>query len=215
MHCARVITRQSRSLNPSVINPKIKPITSVRSVWLQTLALWRFTRYLILTALPFKLVNDLSQFVAPTFLNLLLGVVSSGQPSSVGYMYATLMLALLILGTASDNQHFQRVMRGGKSLFLPAFLCLCGFALCLLCCPVSVAPAFSVWVEGCNHQFQYTLALHLLQHSKLLVKIDSYLVFCIAWLQDSCTSPASSHNMLIKVDSHSIICTAQLQESCT
>ena len=82
---------------------------------LQTLALWRFTRYLILTALPFKLVNDLSQFVGPTFLNLLLGVVSSGQPSSVGYLYAILMLTLLIIGTASDNQHFQRVMRGGEA----------------------------------------------------------------------------------------------------
>lgn len=81
---------------------------------MQTAALWKFTRYLILTALPFKLVNDVSQFVGPTFLNLLLGVVSSGQPSSVGYTYAILMLTLLIIGTAADNQHFQRVMRGGK-----------------------------------------------------------------------------------------------------
>lgn len=104
------------------------PALAHSSSCLQTLALWRFTRYLILTALPFKLVNDLSQFVAPTFLNLLLGVVSSGQPSSVGYMYATLMLALLILGTASDNQHFQRVMRGGD---LPLH-----FTLCLKSCPL-------------------------------------------------------------------------------
>ncbi|KAL3160420.1 hypothetical protein ABBQ32_010743 [Trebouxia sp. C0010 RCD-2024] len=81
-----------------------------------TSALWKFTRYLILTALPFKLVNDVSQFVGPTFLNLLLGVVSSGQPSSVGYTYAVLMLTLLIIGTAADNQHFQRVMRGGFRL---------------------------------------------------------------------------------------------------
>ena len=169
----------------NLINSKPRPIASFcSSIWLQALALWRFTRYLILTALPFKLVNDLSQFVAPTFLKLLLGVVSSGQPSSVGYMYATLMLALLILGTASDNQHFQRVMRGGKSPFLPSccllvplwscplpvvlpfvvlpFACcftLCGFALCLFFCPVSVAPPFPVGVEGCNHQFQYNLAL--------------------------------------------------------
>ena len=143
MHCVHVVMHQSRSLDPSLINPIIKPITSVcSSVWLQTLALWRFTRYLILTALPFKLVNDLSQFVAPTFLNLLLGVVSSGQPSSVGYMYATLMLALLILGTASDNQHFQRVMRGGESLSLPSCFCAfvvlpfaCWFALCLMLLP--------------------------------------------------------------------------------
>lgn len=83
---------------------------------LQTSALWKFTRYLILTALPFKLINDLSQFVGPTFLNLLLGVVSSGQPSSLGYMYAVLMVTLLIIGTACDNQHFQRVMRGGETL---------------------------------------------------------------------------------------------------
>ena len=83
---------------------------------LQTSALWQFTRYLILTALPFKLLNDASQFVGPIFLNLLLGVVSSGQPSSVGYTYALLMLSLLIIGTACDNQHFQRVMRGGTVL---------------------------------------------------------------------------------------------------
>ena len=85
-------------------------------MFLQTLALWKFSRYLILTALPFKLLNDASQFVAPTFLSLLLGVVSSGQPSSVGYMYASLMLALLITGTLCDNQHFQRVMRAGTLL---------------------------------------------------------------------------------------------------
>ena len=88
---------------------------------LQTTALWKFTRYLILTALPFKLVNDVSQFVGPTFLNLLLGVVSSGQPSSVGYTYAILMLTLLIIGTAADNQHFQRVMRGGTRPFMKVF----------------------------------------------------------------------------------------------
>lgn len=81
---------------------------------LQTWALWKFSRYLILTALPFKLCNDASQFVAPTFLSLLLGVVSSGQPSSLGYMYATVMLALLITGTLCDSQHFQRVMRAGE-----------------------------------------------------------------------------------------------------
>ena len=142
MHCVHIITHKSRFPDPSCVKPLITPITSECScVGLQTLALWRFTRYLILTALPFKLVNDLSQFVAPTFLNLLLDVVSSGRPSSVGYMYATLMLALLILGTASDNQHFQRVMRGGKNFFLPAFV---GFTRCLLFCPVFVAPALSV-----------------------------------------------------------------------
>ena len=92
---------------------------------LQTSALWKFTRYLILTALPFKLVNDVSQFVGPTFLNLLLGVVSSGQPSSVGYTYAVMMLTLLIIGTAADNQHFQRVMRGGETLCLGKVCLFC------------------------------------------------------------------------------------------
>lgn len=94
------------------------------SVLLQTSALWKFTRYLILTALPFKLVNDVSQFVGPTFLNLLLGVVSSGQPSSVGYTYAIIMLTLLIIGTAADNQHFQRVMRGGKRCNMAVHICV-------------------------------------------------------------------------------------------
>lgn len=103
---------------------------------LQTTALWKFTRYLILTALPFKLVNDVSQFVGPTFLNLLLGVVSSGQPSSVGYTYAILMLTLLIVGTAADNQHFQRVMRGGKRLVMEAYLCI---PVCLQISAVAVS----------------------------------------------------------------------------
>ena len=89
--------------------------TSSLTAALQVRALWNFSRYLILTALPFKLVNDASQFVAPTFLSLLLGVVSSGQPSSLGYFYAVLMLCLLITGTLSDNQHFQRVMRAGAA----------------------------------------------------------------------------------------------------
>ena len=80
---------------------------------LQTRALWRFCRYLILTAIPFKLVNDAAQFVGPLFLNLLLNVVSSGQPSYLGYSYAILMFVLLVIGTLSDNQHFQRVMRAG------------------------------------------------------------------------------------------------------
>ena len=103
---------------------------------LQTTALWKFTRYLILTALPFKLVNDVSQFVGPTFLNLLLGVVSSGQPSSVGYTYAILMLTLLIVGTAADNQHFQRVMRGGKRSVMEAYLCI---LVCLQISTVAVS----------------------------------------------------------------------------
>lgn len=80
---------------------------------LQTRAIWRSNKWLFLTALPFKLVNDASQFIGPVFLSLLLGVVSKGQPSSLGYTYAVLMLLGLILGTLTDNQQFQRVMRAG------------------------------------------------------------------------------------------------------
>ena len=100
-------------------------------VCLQTRALWRFCRYLILTAIPFKLVNDAAQFVGPLFLNLLLNVVSSGQPSYLGYSYAILMFVLLVIGTLSDNQHFQRVMRAGG---------LGAASYCQACC--SMVPNF-------------------------------------------------------------------------
>lgn len=111
----------------------------------QTSALWKFTRYLILTALPFKLVNDVSQFVGPTFLNLLLGVVSSGQPSSVGYTYAIIMLTLLIIGTAADNQHFQRVMRGGKRCNMAVLICCC--VVCKLGKLWAIGPIWSILVS--------------------------------------------------------------------
>ena len=79
----------------------------------QTRAIWATTWHLFVGALPFKLINDASTFVGPVFLNLLLGVVSSGQSSTLGYSYAALMFVGLVLGTLADNQHFQRVMRAG------------------------------------------------------------------------------------------------------
>ena len=73
---------------------------------------WR----LFIGAVPFKLVNDAATFVGPIFLNLLLGVVSSGASSTLGYTYAALMFVGLVIGTLCDNQHFQRVMRAGLSV---------------------------------------------------------------------------------------------------
>ena len=100
---------------------------------LQTHAIWRINRWLFLTALPFKLTNDAAQFVGPVFLNLLLGVVSKGQPSSLGYTYAGLMLLGLWIGTLTDNQHFQRVMRaGGQTACLHKLLHRRHGAIC--CC---------------------------------------------------------------------------------
>lgn len=80
---------------------------------LQTHAIWRSNKWLFITALPFKLINDASQFVGPIGISLLLGVVSKGQPSSLGYTYACLLLVGLVAGSLADNQHFQRVMRTG------------------------------------------------------------------------------------------------------
>ena len=86
----------------------------------QTRAIWRLNKWLFITALPFKLTNDASQFIAPIFISLLLGVVSKHQSSSLGYSYALLMLTGLVIGTITDSQHFQRVMRTGKSAALNA-----------------------------------------------------------------------------------------------
>ena len=80
---------------------------------MQTLAIWKVTWRLFLGALPFKLINDAATFVGPIFLNLLLGVVSEGKSSALGYSYAGLMFVGLVIGTLCDNQHFQRVMRAG------------------------------------------------------------------------------------------------------
>ena len=64
--------------------------------------------------MPFKLVNDASQFVAPIFINLLLNVVDNNETSGKGYFLAVLMFLGLMLGTICDNQHFQNTMRAGK-----------------------------------------------------------------------------------------------------
>ena len=81
----------------------------------QTLAIWKVTWRLFVGAVPFKLVNDAATFVGPIFLSLLLGVVSSGASSTLGYTYAALMFVGLVTGTLCDNQHFQRVMRAGAT----------------------------------------------------------------------------------------------------
>ncbi|KAK9802963.1 hypothetical protein WJX72_012534 [[Myrmecia] bisecta] len=81
-----------------------------------TRACWHTTRGLFLAAIPLKLTNDAAQFIGPTFLNLLLGVVQAGGAALTGYTYALIMLLGLLLGTLADNQHFQRVMRAGYRL---------------------------------------------------------------------------------------------------
>ena len=81
---------------------------------LQTKACWKTTRGLIGGAIPFKVVNDASQFVAPIFINLLLSVVDNNEPSGKGYFLAVLMFVGLMLGTICDNQHFQFTMRAGE-----------------------------------------------------------------------------------------------------
>lgn len=83
---------------------------------LQTRACWKTTGGLIGTAIPCKLVNDASQFVAPIFINLLLGVVDNHESTGKGYSLAFLMFVLLMVGTICDNQHFQLTMRAGKPL---------------------------------------------------------------------------------------------------
>lgn len=90
---------------------------------------------LFLSALPFKLLNDASQFVGPVILNRLLTVVA-GQasqaanagdewaqwlqwleaPLSNGYCLAFLLFFGTTFGVLADNQHFQRVMRAGFRL---------------------------------------------------------------------------------------------------
>ena len=87
-------------------------------------AIWKVTWHLFVGALPFKLINDAATFVGPIFLNLLLGVVSAGQSSTLGYSYAAAMFVGLVIGTLCDNQHFQRVMRAGVHA-LPLTACHC------------------------------------------------------------------------------------------
>lgn len=72
----------------------------------------------MLSALPFKLANDASQFAGPLFLSLLLTAVASDAPDAAakGYLYSGLMLAGLLTGSLADNQQFQRTMRAGFQL---------------------------------------------------------------------------------------------------
>lgn len=49
--------------------------------------IWRTVGHLFLAALPLKLITDLSQFVAPVFIKLLLDVVDNGDTTS-GYIYS-------------------------------------------------------------------------------------------------------------------------------
>lgn len=49
----------------------------------------RNNRYCSLQAVPLKLISDLSQFVGPVFLSLLLGVVEEDKPKRLGFIYAS------------------------------------------------------------------------------------------------------------------------------
>lgn len=64
----------------------------------------------------FKIGNDLSQFVGPTILNLLLQSMQEGDPSWNGYIYAFSIFAGVGLGVLSEAQYFQNVMRVGFRL---------------------------------------------------------------------------------------------------
>ncbi|KAG1680183.1 hypothetical protein FOA52_000296 [Chlamydomonas sp. UWO 241] len=80
-------------------------------------ACWATTRNLFLAALPFKLVNDLSQFVGPIFINLLLKVIADpAAPMWKGYLYAGLMLLGNLIGMLADHQHFNYTLRAGFRL---------------------------------------------------------------------------------------------------
>nr|AXN55887.1 ABC transporter C family member 2 [Crocus sativus] len=64
----------------------------------------------------FKIGNDLSQFVGPTILNLLLQSMQEGDPSWNGYIYAFAIFAGVVFGVLSEAQYFQNVMRVGFRL---------------------------------------------------------------------------------------------------
>ena len=79
-------------------------------------AAWKTTASLFITALPFKLANDASQFVGPVFLNLLLSSISRNDPPRKSYMYAVGMFGGLIVGCICEGQYWQRSMRAGFRL---------------------------------------------------------------------------------------------------
>ncbi|XP_024518371.1 ABC transporter C family member 2 isoform X2 [Selaginella moellendorffii] len=61
----------------------------------------------------FKVGNDLSQFVGPFFLNLLLESMQTGAPVWQGYIYAALIFVGIFGGVLCEAQYFQNVMRTG------------------------------------------------------------------------------------------------------
>ncbi|GAX80189.1 hypothetical protein CEUSTIGMA_g7627.t1 [Chlamydomonas eustigma] len=80
-------------------------------------ACWSTVSHLYIAALPFKLVNDASQFVGPVFLNMLLKVVADeNAPAWKGYLYAGLMFLGTLTGLIADHQHFLRSTRAGLRL---------------------------------------------------------------------------------------------------
>ncbi|KAL5977121.1 Canalicular multispecific organic anion transporter 1 [Asimina triloba] len=97
-----------------------KPITE-KDVW--KLDTWDQTETLYSSMLPprneqvlVRIGNDLSQFVGPVILNLLLQSMQSGDPSWIGYIYAFLIFAGVSLGVLFEAQYFQNVMRTGFRL---------------------------------------------------------------------------------------------------
>ncbi|XP_042486678.1 ABC transporter C family member 2-like [Macadamia integrifolia] len=64
----------------------------------------------------FKIGNDLSQFVGPLVLNLLLQSMQRGDPAWIGYIYAFSIFAGVALGVLFEAQYFQNVMRVGFRL---------------------------------------------------------------------------------------------------
>jgi hypothetical protein len=79
-------------------------------------AAWKSTAPLFFAALPFKLINDASQFVGPVFLNLLLASITRSDPPRRSYGYAILMFIGLQLGCMCEAQYWQRSMRAGFRL---------------------------------------------------------------------------------------------------
>ncbi|KAI4297480.1 hypothetical protein L6164_037369 [Bauhinia variegata] len=64
----------------------------------------------------FKIGNDLSQFVGPMLLNLLLKSMQSGDPSQIGYFYAFCIFLGVTFCVLCEAQYFQNVMRVGFRL---------------------------------------------------------------------------------------------------
>uniref|UniRef100_A0A1D1Z5A5 ABC-type xenobiotic transporter n=2 Tax=Anthurium amnicola TaxID=1678845 RepID=A0A1D1Z5A5_9ARAE len=64
----------------------------------------------------FKIGNDVSQFVGPVILNLLLLSMQQEDPSWNGYIYAFLIFLGVALGVLFEAQYFQNVMRAGFRL---------------------------------------------------------------------------------------------------